>query len=66
MRICILYFAIIILVANGSYALAQLARGHTHAVSLPLLLGSICAAIFALLIIRRRLRQAGRPDQRPK
>jgi hypothetical protein len=66
MRTYIIYFAVIILVANGSYALAQLARGNTHAVSPPLLLGSICAAIFALFVIRRRIRQADRSGKGPK
>jgi len=53
----ILYFSLIVLLTNGGYALSQLATGKETFVSRPLLLGSVSAAIFALFVVRKRLRQ---------
>ena len=53
----VLYFTLLVLLTNGGYALSQLASGKDSLVSRPLLLGSVSAAVFALLVARKRLRQ---------
>lgn len=58
MRTYVLYFALIVLLTNLGYALSQLAREKETFVSRPLLLGSIAAAIFALWVVRKRLRES--------
>ncbi len=58
MRTYIFYFALIVVVANLGYLVGQLGRGEKNLVSLPLLFGSICAAIFALLVVRKRLHRS--------
>ncbi len=58
MRTYVLYFALIVLLTNLGYALSRLASEKETFVSLPLLLGSVGAAIFALLVVRKRLRQS--------
>lgn len=63
MRRIIFFFALIVLLANGGHALSQLARGQADLVSYPLLFGSVGAAVFALFVVKKRLRQAKGPDK---
>ena len=58
MRTYVLYFALIVLVTNLGYALSQLAREKEALVSRPLLFGSVAAAMFALWVVRKRLRES--------
>lgn len=58
MRTYVLYFALIVLLTNLGYALSQLARGKETFVSRPLLFGSVAAAVFALWVVRKRLRES--------
>jgi hypothetical protein len=53
----VLYFTLIVLLTNGGYALSQLASGKEVFVSRPLLLGSVSAAVFALFVVGKRLRE---------
>ncbi len=58
MRTYVLYFSLIVLLTNLGYALSQLAQDKEAFVSRPLLLGSVGAAIFALWVVRKRLRES--------
>ena len=53
-----------VLLANGGYALSQLASGKEKFVSLPLLLGSLCAAIFAFMVVKKRIDRSTNPDRK--
>lgn len=63
MRRLVFFFALIVLLANGGHALSQFARSQKDLVSYPLLFGSVSAAVFALIVVRKRLRQVKGSDQ---
>ena len=63
MRKYVLYFALLVLLVNVAYALAQLGTGKEPLISRPLLFGSLGGAVVGLIALRKRLRtQESRRD----
>jgi uncharacterized membrane protein len=63
MRKYVLLFALLVLLANLAYALAQLGTGKEKFISMPLLLGSLGGAAVGLIALRKRLRHSKRTEK---